>query len=131
MVKDPEVTITVEKLLTNDMGILKKIKDNLPTKDDERHSDVASNTLKIIEDKSNFEGPLTLACKCLFDYVKDGDLYDKHLSDKIDDVQMEESEGYIAKERKSWEQGWGEGLTTKRTDMRYAKEKWKYIFRKV
>ena len=83
--KDQEVSTTIEKLLTNDMGILKKIKDNLPAKEDERHSDVADDTLKILLEKSNFEEPLLLACKCLSDYVKDDTLYNKHLNDKIDE----------------------------------------------
>ena len=83
--KDPELSITIDKLLTNDMGILKKIKDNLPSKNDERHGDVAADTLKILVDKSNYEEPLLLACKNLADYVKDDILYNKHLDDKIDD----------------------------------------------
>jgi hypothetical protein len=83
--KDPEISITIDKLLTNDMGILKKIKDNLPSKEDERHDDVAADILKILVDKSNYEEPLLLACKCLSDYVKDDVLYNKHLNDKIED----------------------------------------------
>ena len=82
--KDPEVSMTIDKLLTNEMGILKKIKDNIPSKDDDRHSDVAANVLKILLDKSNFEEPLLLSCKCLSDYVKDDQLYNKHLNNKID-----------------------------------------------
>ena len=66
---DEEVSNTIDKLLQNDAGILKKIKDNLPKKDDERHSDVAADTLKIIEKKSNFEEPLLQSCKNLSDYV--------------------------------------------------------------
>ena len=83
--KDPEISITIDKLLTNDMGILKKIKDNLPSKEDERHGEVAADTLKILVDKANYEEPLLLACKCLSDYVKDDVLYNKHLNDKIGD----------------------------------------------
>ena len=83
--KEQEVSATIDSLLTNKMGLLKKIKDNLPTKADPRHDDVASNTLTILLDKSNYEAPLLLACKCLSDYVKDNDLYNKHLSNKIDD----------------------------------------------
>ena len=82
---DEEVSNTIDKLLQNDSGILKKIKDNLTSKDDERHGDVAKDTLKIIEKKSNFEEPLLLSCKNLSDYVKDDTLYNKHLDDKIDD----------------------------------------------
>ena len=80
---DEEVSNIIDKLLTNDAGILKKIKENLPTKNDERHSDVAKDTLKIIEKKSNYEEPLLLSCKNLSDYVKDDTLYNKHLNDKI------------------------------------------------
>ena len=82
---DEEVSNTIDKLLQNDAGILKKIKDNLPKKDDERHSDVAADTLKIIEKKSNFEEPLLQSCKNLSDYVKDDTLYNKHLDNKIDE----------------------------------------------
>ena len=82
---DEEVSNTIDKLLQNDSGILKKIKDNLPKKDDERHSDVALDTLKIIEKKSNFEEPLLQSCKNLSDYVKDDTLYNKHLDNKIDE----------------------------------------------
>ena len=82
---DEEVSNTLDKLLQNDAGILKKIKDNLPTKDDKRHQDVAKDTLKIIEKKSNYEEPLLLSCKNLSDYVKDDMLYNKHLKDKIGD----------------------------------------------
>ena len=74
------------------MGILKKIKDNLPAKEDERHSDVADDTLKILLEKSNFEEPLLLACKCLSDYVKDDNLYNKHIDDKIDETFPDEEE---------------------------------------
>jgi len=83
--KSPDVSVTIDSLLTNDMGILKKIKDNLPTKEDPRHGDVAADTLKILLDKSNFEEPLLLACKVLGDYVKDDTLFKKHVNDKIDD----------------------------------------------
>ena len=83
--KDQEVSNTIDGLLTNDMGILKKIKDNLPSKDDKRHGDVANDTIKILLDKSNYVEPLLLACKCLGDYVKDDQLYKKHLNDKIND----------------------------------------------
>ena len=82
---DEEVSNTIDKLLQNDAGILKKIKDNLTSKDDERHSDIANDTLKIIEKKSNFAEPLLLSCKNLSDYVKDDTLYNKHLNDKIDE----------------------------------------------
>ena len=88
--KDQQISLTVDKLLTNDIGILKKIKDNLPSKDDEKHSDVCKNILKIITNKSNFEEPLLLSCKCLSDYVKDDVLYKKHLLDKI-------NEGFVDK----------------------------------
>ena len=83
--KDKDVSTTIDSLLTNDMGILKKIKENLTTKEDKRHEDVVKDTLKVILDKSNYEEPLLLACKCLGDYVKDDTLYKKHLGDKIDD----------------------------------------------
>ena len=83
--KDQEVSTTIDSLLTNDMGMLKKIKENLPTKDDPRHDDVANCTLTILLDKSNFEEPLLLACKLLHDYVKDKELFNKHINDKIDD----------------------------------------------
>ena len=82
--KDPEISATIDRLLANDMGILKKIKDNLPSKADPRHKDVATDILKILLEKSNYEEPLLAACKCLSDYVKDDVLYNKHLSDKID-----------------------------------------------
>jgi hypothetical protein len=82
---DEEVSNTIDKLLQNDAGILKKIKDNLSTKEDETHGDIAADTLKIIEKKSNFEEPLLLSCKNLSDYVKDDTLYNKHLNDKIDE----------------------------------------------
>ena len=82
--KDPEISITIDKLLTNEMGILKKIKDNIPSKDDDRHADVVDDILKILLDKSNYEEPLLLACKCLSDYVKDDRLFNKYLSNKID-----------------------------------------------
>ena len=59
-IKDQEINMTIDKLLTNDMGIHKKIKDNLPSKNDERHNDVANDILKIIVDKSNYEEPLLL-----------------------------------------------------------------------
>ena len=58
------------------MGLIKKIKDNLPSKDDERHKEV---------EKSNYEEPLILSCKCLSDYVKDDVLYNRYLYDKFDD----------------------------------------------
>ena len=83
--KDPEVSSTIDKLLANQMGMLRKIKENLDSKDDKRHDDVATNTLKILLDKSNFEAPLLLACKLLHDYVKDNTLFKKHINDKIDD----------------------------------------------
>ncbi|MBP3801733.1 MAG: hypothetical protein J6I85_06920, partial [Clostridia bacterium] len=83
--KDQEVSSTIDNLLTNEMALLKKIKDNLPTKADPRHDDVTANTLDILLNKSNYEAPLLLACKCLSDYVKDNELYNKHLGDKIDD----------------------------------------------
>ena len=67
------------------MGMLKKIKDNLPSKDDPKHDDVADNTLKILLDKSNFEEPLLLSCKLLHDYVKDKELFNKYINDKIDE----------------------------------------------
>ena len=82
---DEEVSNTIDKLLQNDAGILKKIKDNLPKKDDERHSDMALDPLKIIEKKSNFEEPLLQSCKNLSDCVKDDTLYNKHLDNKIDE----------------------------------------------
>ena len=82
---DEDVSITIDKLLQNDAGILKKIKDNIPSKEDERHSDVVDDTLKIIDKKSNFGEPLLLCCKNLSDYVKDDTLYNKHAKDKIDD----------------------------------------------
>jgi hypothetical protein len=82
--KDPEISATIDRLLANDLGILKKIKDNLPSKADPRHKDVATDILKILLEKSNYEEPLLAACKCLSDYVKDDVLYNKHLSDKID-----------------------------------------------
>ena len=63
--KSPEVSSTIDKLLTNEIGMLKKIKDNLDSKDDKRHDDVAKDTLKILLEKSNFEEPLLLACKYL------------------------------------------------------------------
>ena len=88
--KDQEVSATIDKLLTNEMGMLKKIKDNLPSKDDPKHDDVADNTLKILLDKSNFEEPLLLSCKLLHDYVKDKELFNKHINDKID-------EGFVGK----------------------------------
>ena len=81
--KDQDVSDTIDKLLTNDMGMLKKIKDNLEKKEDPRHDDVVTDVLKILLDKSNFEEPLLLACKCLHDYVKDKDLFDKHVKDKL------------------------------------------------
>ena len=82
---DEEVSNTIDKLLQNDAGILKKIKDNISTKEDERHGDIAADTLKIIEKKSNYEEPLLQSCKNLSDYVKDDTLYNKHLNDKIDE----------------------------------------------
>ena len=82
---DEEVSNTIDKLLQNDAGILKKIKDNLSKKEDERHGDVVADTLKIIDKKSNFEEPLLLSCKNLSDYVKDDTLYNKYLNDKIDE----------------------------------------------
>ncbi len=69
--KDPEVSSTIDKLLANEMGIFRKIKENLDSKDDKRYDDAATNTLKILLDKSNYEAPLILTCKLLHDYVKD------------------------------------------------------------
>ena len=40
---------------------LKKIKDNLPSKDDPKYDDVVDNTLKILLDKSYFEEHLLLS----------------------------------------------------------------------
>ena len=83
--KDEEISTTIDKLLTNEMGILTKIKDNLPSKEDVKHDDIVRNTLSILLEKSNFEEPLLLACKCLIDYLKNDALYNKHLCDKINE----------------------------------------------
>ena len=87
---DDEVSITIDKLLQNHAGIYKKIKDNIPSKEDERHKDIVDSTLKVIEKKSHFAEPLLLNCKILSDYVKDDTLYNNHLKDKVDDKLVDE-----------------------------------------
>ena len=83
--KDPEVSPVIEQLLVNEMDLAKKIKDNLPSKDDPKHDKLVDDAINILDKKSNFDQPLTLACKFLSDGVKDNDFYSKHLNKKLDD----------------------------------------------
>lgn len=83
--KSHDVSTTIDSLLTHDMGILKKIRDNLPTKEFPRHGEIAADTLKILLDKSNYEESLLLAFKVLCDYVKDDTFFKNDVNDKIYD----------------------------------------------
>ena len=83
--KDQEITQTIEKLLTNEMGLIKKIKDNLPSMDDPKHDKLVDDTIKILLEKSNYVDPLLLSCKCLSSYIDNADYYNKHLYDKLDE----------------------------------------------
>ena len=97
--KDEGVSQDVQKLLTNEMSLLRKIKDNLETKTDERNKDVVDDILKLINNKSNFADSFLLALRTLGDYVKDEELYEKFLKDKIDekfiDKLLEIQENYL------------------------------------
>ena len=82
---EKEISQVIEKLLTNEMSILKKIKENIPSKDNNKHNDIIENTIKIIKNKSNYLDTLLLSCRILSDYIKDEDLFNKYLNEKIDD----------------------------------------------
>ena len=82
--KEEKVSQVIEKLLTNEMSILKKIKENISLEDN-KNNDIINNTIQVIKNKSNYCDILLLSCKILNDYIKNEDLYNKYLKEKIDD----------------------------------------------
>ena len=89
--KDDTQSPTTEKLLTNEMNLINKIKDNLPTKSDPKHEDLLDDTLKILNKQTPDSEPVLLACKCLSNYITDDNLYKDHLEKKakeplVDDI---------------------------------------------
>lgn len=83
-VKSPEISQTIDKLLTNELGLINKIKENLP-KTDDKHGKLIDNAMKILLDKNNYIDPLIVSCKCLGSYIADDELFNKHASKKIGD----------------------------------------------
>ena len=88
--KDEEISQNVQKLLTNEMSILKKIKDNVESKGDGRHKDVTDDTLKVMLHKSNYVEPFLQTCRIIGDYVKDDDSFNKFLAGKCDEKFVEQ-----------------------------------------
>ena len=84
--KEVNISQVIEKLLTNELSILKKIKENISSKDNNKHNDIIDNSIKVIKNKSNYSDTLLLSCKILNDYIKDVELYNKYTNKKIDDT---------------------------------------------
>lgn len=99
--KDEEVSQINEDLLTNEMAILKKIKDNLPEGEESlpKHEVITDNVLKVIKNKSNYGNIFLTTIKLLGDYVQNEDLYNKCLDKKIDNAFVDQlfdiSENYL------------------------------------
>ena len=104
--KDPDLTQTIEKLLTNEFSILKKLIENLNNdnnnNDNEinnKHNDITNAVLNCIKTKNNYSDSLLISCKILNDYIKNNNLYTKYINDKINndfiDTLFEINDNYI------------------------------------
>ena len=99
--KDDDISQINEDLLTNEMAILKKIKECLPETDDAipKHDAITDNVLKVIKNKSNYGNIFLTTIKLLGDYVQNENLYNKCVDKKIDNAFVDQlfdiSENYL------------------------------------
>ena len=96
--KDNDLTQTVEKLLTNEFSILKKIMENL-NENDNKHNEISNAILNCIKNKNNYSDSLLISCKMLNDYIKNNNLYSKFIHEKINndfiDILFEINDNYV------------------------------------
>ena len=81
--KSTEASQTIDKLLTNELALVKKLKNNLPSKSDPKHEKLLDDAIKILLEKPNYIDPLIVSCKCVSDYLIDDELYNKHAYKKM------------------------------------------------
>ena len=95
--KDNTLSSNLEKILTNEITILKKISENDPN--DEQNKNIIENLTKIIFNKSNYNEIFLQAVKILKVYINDEALYNKYLktvvNEKFIDNLLEVSENFL------------------------------------
>ena len=95
--KDNTLSSNLEKILTNEITILKKISENDPN--DEQNKNIIENLIKIIFNKSNYNEIFLQAVKLLKVYINDEALYNKYLktvvNEKFIDNLLEVSENFL------------------------------------
>ncbi len=94
-IEDNEVSQVNEKLLNNELSILSKIKAN--TEYD--NEIIVKKLLSIIKNKSNYNEIFLSSARMFSSYLKDEDLYNKHLADKLNtdfiDLLFDISDNYL------------------------------------
>jgi len=93
----------IERLFTCEVEIIKKFKDHLPDinndSQDKLHQNFCDFLLKILFHPSIFSESFLLTANTLLNYIKDNSLYNKYLSNKIDEKfieqLLEQEENYI------------------------------------
>ena len=92
---ETNVTNVIEKLLNNELAILKK----LNTVDDFEHAFTIDKLINVIKNKGGYRDVLLSATEEFIKYLKDDDLYDKFLKEKVDnsfiDAVFDNIENYL------------------------------------
>ncbi|MCQ2815881.1 MAG: hypothetical protein MJ252_01320 [archaeon] len=85
---DQETTDRNEGLITNTIGLAKKIQENItPTTEDgdNKQNDIVKALINQIMHKSQYAGPLLTSTRTLGGMLEDEDYYKKYVADKIDE----------------------------------------------
>ena len=94
---DNTLSSNLEKILTNEITILKKISENEPN--EQQNKNIIKNLTKIIFNKSNYNEIFLQAVKILKNYIDDENLYEKYLKSEINekfiDNLLEISENFL------------------------------------
>jgi hypothetical protein len=101
-ISDKEISDVNEKLLQNELSLLKKINEHNKSQnspDEHKTSLIVENVLNMIKEKSHYRDVLVSSGKLLTEQIQDDDVFNSHLKDKLDydfiDSLFETSENYL------------------------------------